>query len=94
MGGLIFHLHQFPKTPRTLTPNPFNGLCLEFWKLSVFLCVRVREHVHFLLVALGLLGLCIVLWFYVHAAINYYYNYLPIHHSAHNQVPFYLSVEY
>lgn len=28
-----FHHYQLLKPPRTLKPNPFNGLCLEFWRL-------------------------------------------------------------
>lgn len=39
--GLVFHLYQLLKTPRTSTPNPFNSLCLEFRRLKVvfsFLC--------------------------------------------------------
>jgi len=41
--GLVFHLYQLLKTPRTLTPNLFNGLCLEFLSLTTcflfsFLC--------------------------------------------------------
>lgn len=90
--GLVFHLYQLLKTPRTLTPNPFNGLCLEFRRIKgcfflLYVTVWFERTHEFFSYGIRLISLCVTRFMSVVDAVLQRNNESTVHQHCRQELP-------